>query len=377
MGVRFYATRMTNESTARRLFEPIRLGALELPNRMVMAPMTRNRATFEGVPLPLMAEYYGQRASAGLIVGEASTPSPYGFTYPEIAGLYGEDQVEGWRAVADAVHAGGGLLVLQIEHGGRIGHPDNNPGRHLPLAPSAVRLPGGIHTPTGHQDAPVPVEMTEADIKNTVGEFAAAARNARRAGADGVEVHSANGYLLNQFLTTSVNRRTDRYGGSVENRIRFVVEVVEAVVAEVGADRTGLRISPWNTGNGIDVSDNEVVFPALLDALSHLGLAYLHVGRALPGEPLFAELRRRWAGPLVANPELGEALPIPVDGGLSRGVELLEAGADVIAFGRAFLANPDLVERYRTGAALNPVREDRSMYGRGPEAYVDYPFLQG
>ncbi|MFB9660981.1 alkene reductase [Glycomyces mayteni] len=363
------------ESAAQRLFEPVRLGALELPNRMVMAPMTRNRATFAGVPLPLMAEYYGQRATAGLIVGEASTPSPAGFTYPEIAGLYDDAQVEGWRAVADAVHAGGGLLVLQIEHGGRIGHPDNNPGGLLPLAPSAVRLPGGIHTPTGHQEAPVPVEMTEADVKATVGEFAAAARNALRAGADGVEVHAANGYLLNQFLSSSTNRRADRYGGSVANRIRFVVEVAEAVAAEVGAARTGLRISPWNTGNGIDVSDSAEVFPALLDAVSHLGLAYLHIGRALPGEALFGELRRRWAGPLVANPELGEELPIPADGGLSRGLQLLEAGADAVAFGRAFLANPDLVERYRRGAALTPVREDRSMYGRGPEAYTDYPFL--
>ncbi|GAA2293367.1 alkene reductase [Glycomyces scopariae] len=367
---------MTNETTARRLFEPTRIGSLELANRMVMAPMTRNRATFAGVPLPLMAEYYGQRATAGLIIGEASTPSPVGFTYPEIAGLYGEEQVEGWRAVADAVHAGGGRLFLQIEHGGRIGHPDNNPGGHLPMAPSPVRLPGGLHTPTGHQEAPVPVEMSEADIKGTVAEFAAAARNALRAGADGVEVHAANGYLLNQFLSRSSNLRTDGYGGSVANRIRFVVEVVEAVVAEVGAERTGLRISPWNTGNGIDVSDSGEVFPALLDAVSHSGLAYLHIGRALPGEALFGELRRRWAGPLVANPELGEELPIPADGGLSKGVELLEAGADLIAFGRAFLANPDLVARYRSGAALTPVREDRSMYGRGPEAYTDYPFLE-
>lgn len=367
---------MTNETTARRLFESVGLGALELPNRMVMAPMTRNRATFAGVPLPLMAEYYGQRATAGLIVGEASTPSPLGFTYPEIAGLYDDAQVEGWRAVADAVHAGGGRLFLQIEHGGRIGHPDNNPGAHLPVAPSPVRLPGGIHTPTGHQEAPVPVEMSEADIKDTIAEFAAAARNALRAGADGVEVHSANGYLLNQFLASSVNRRTDRYGGSVENRIRFVVEVVEAVVAEVGAARTGLRISPWNTGNGIDVPDKDELFPALLDAVSHLGLAYLHVAYARPAEPLFAVLRRRWAGPLVANPDLGEALPIPADGGLAKGVELLEAGADLIAFGRAFLANPDLVERYRTGAPLNPVREDRSLYGGGAEAYTDYPFLE-
>ncbi|PRY56233.1 alkene reductase [Glycomyces artemisiae] len=366
---------MTNETTARRLFEPVKLGALELPNRMVMAPMTRNRATFEGVPLPLMAEYYGQRATAGLIVGEASTPSPFGFTYPEIAGLYGDDQVEGWRAVADAVHAGGGRLFLQIEHGGRIGHPDNNPGGHLPQAPSAVRLPGGIHTPTGHQEAPVPVEMTAADLERTRGEFVAAARNALRAGADGVEVHAANGYLLNQFLSSSTNLRTDGYGGSAANKIRFVVEVVEAVVAEVGAERTGLRISPWNTGNGIDVSDSGEVFPALLDAVSHLGLAYLHIARALPGEALFGELREQWTGLLVANPELGEELPIPADGGLSKGVELLEAGADLIAFGRAFLANPDLVERYRIGAALNPVREDVSMYGRGPEALTDYPFL--
>lgn len=366
---------MTHESTLEQLFAPARLGGADLPNRLVMAPMSRNRATFDGVPRDIMAEYYAQRASAGLIVGEASTPSPVGFTYPEIPGLYAPEQVAGWRDVIDAVTAAGGRIFLQIEHGGRIGHPDNNPDGLVPIAPSAVRLPGGLHTPTGHQEAPVPLEMTDADLKSTIEDFVKAARNAVDAGAHGVEVHAANGYLLNQFLSTTANRREDAYGGSVANRVRFPVAVVEAVAAEIGAERTGLRISPGVVQNGVDMPDSEELFAAFLEALAPLGLAYLHVAYADPETTLFKAIRAQWTGTLIANPSLGEEQPVPADGGLSKGLELLDAGADLIAFGRAFLANPDLPRRLRTGSALNAVRTDRPLYGGDREAYTDYPAL--
>jgi N-ethylmaleimide reductase len=366
---------MTNRATAPRLFEPARLGALDLPNRLVMPPMSRNRAP-GGVPTPLMAEYYAQRASAGLIVAEASSPSQVGYTYPDIPGIFTDAQVEGWRQVTDAVHAAGGRVFLQIEHGGRIGHPETS--GLIPLAPSPIALPGYIHVPSGHGEPPVPREMTEADIRATIGDFTAAARNAIRAGADGVEVHAANGYLLNQFLATSTNHRTDEYGGTIANRIRFVVEVVAAVAAEIGPERTGLRLSPGNPHNGIAVDDADELFPALLDALDPLGLAYLHLAYAAP-TPLFARLRRHWRGVLIANPsnpEAAESDPIPADGGLSAAARILDAGADLVAIGRPFIANPDLLERLRTGAPVNRLRDDLPLYGGGADGYTNYPTLR-
>jgi N-ethylmaleimide reductase len=363
------------EAAVQRLFEPARIGALDLPNRLVMPPMSRNRAAAGGVPTPLMAEYYAQRASAGLIVAEASSPSQVGYTYPDIPGIFTDSQVDGWRQVTDAVHAAGGRVFLQIEHGGRIGHPDTS--GLIPLAPSPIALPGYIHTPKGHGEPVVPRTMTTEDIRDTVADFTAAARNAIRAGADGVEVHAANGYLLNQFLATSTNHRTDEYGGSIEGRIKFVVEVVAAVVAAIGAERTGLRLSPGNPHNGIEMDDADELFPALLDALAPLGLAYLHLAYASP-TPLFAELRRRWQGVLIANPsnpEAPEADPIPADGGLAAAARILEAGADLVAIGRPFIANPDLPERLRHRAPLNPLRTDLPLYGGGAAAYTDYPVM--
>ncbi|WP_199034035.1 alkene reductase [Glycomyces salinus] len=365
---------MTETRKAPSLFDTAWIGRLELPNRLVMAPMSRNRATADGVPTPMMAEYYAQRASAGLIVAEASSPAQVGFTYPDIPGIFDDAQVAGWQRVTDAVAAAGGRIVLQLEHGGRIGHPDN--GGLVPMAPSLVALPGGIHTRSGHRDAPVPREMTADDIRSTVEAFVAAARNAVRAGADGVEVHAANGYLLNQFLATSTNRRTDAYGGSIPNRLRFVVEVVEAVAAVIGPERVGLRVSPDNPDNGIAMDDADRLYPALLDALTPTGIAYLHVVYADPADPLFVELRRRWEAALVANPVLGRELPIPADGGRSRAEDLLAAGADLISLGRPFLANPDLVEHLRVDAPLNPVREDVPMYGGDETGYLDYPTLE-
>ncbi|MGE7385771.1 alkene reductase [Streptomyces sp. NPDC004126] len=356
------------------VFDTFRLGALQLPNRLVMAPMTRNRAASDGVPTPLMATYYAQRASAGLIIAEASTPNAVGQTYPDISAIHDDAHVAGWRRVTEAVGAAGGRMFLQIQHGGRIGHPDNSGGL-APVAPSPVALPGTIFTPGGHRPTVVPREMTAAEIRATVADFAAAARRAVDAGFAGVEVHGGNGYLLHQFLATGTNRRTDGYGGSVEGRTRFVREVVEAVAAAVGPERVGLRVAPGVTANGMHEDDPEEVYPALVDALSDTGLAYLHVVFADPDQPLFQRIRKQWEGTLIANPALPWPGPLPADGGRHEAERLLAAGADLVSLGRAFLANPDLVERLRAGAALNPLREEGLMYVGGADGYTDYPAL--
>jgi len=364
---------MSTAPEAASLFAPARIGTLELPNRLVMAPMSRNRAEADGTPTPLMADYYAQRAGAGLIIAEAAVPSQVGITTANVPGAYTESHVDGWRGVTEAVAAAGGRIFLQIEHGGRVSHRDNS--GLDPIAPSPIALPEGIHTPSGHQDSPVPREMTTAEVESTVEEFAAAARNAVRAGFAGVEVHAANGYLLHQFLADGTNRRTDEYGGSVENRLRFVLAVVRAVIAEVGADRVGIRISPGSPVNGISESDTPGQYRALLEALAPLGIAYVHMVRAIPDRGLFSAIRRQWQGVLIANPHLGGDRSIPADGGLPQAAALIEAGADLVSLGRSFLANPDLVERLRTGAALNPVRSEGFEYVGGAEGYTDYPTL--
>ncbi|MEU3028769.1 alkene reductase [Streptomyces incarnatus] len=364
---------MTNTAVASGLFEPARLGRLDLPNRLVMAPLTRNRAAADGVPAPIMATYYAQRASAGLIIAEATTPNAVGQTYPNIPAIHTPAQVDGWREVTDAVRAAGGRMYLQLQHGGRVGHPDNS--GLTPLAPSPVALPGTIHTPGGRRPSVVPREMTTADIGSTVADFAAAARNAVEAGFEGVEVHAANGHLLHQFLATGTNHRTDGYGGPVAGRIRFVAEVAQAVAAAIGPDRVGLRVSPGNTVNGIEETDTDALYPALVHALSGTRLAYLHLAFADPDQPLFHELRGAWPGTLIANPALGRGEPLPADGGRSAAERLLAAGADLIALGRGFLANPDLVERLRSGAPLNQVRDRYAMYTGGETGYTDYPAL--
>ncbi|GAB3657419.1 alkene reductase [Glycomyces tarimensis] len=338
-----------------------------------MAPMSRNRADADGTPTALMAEYYAQRATAGLIIAEAAIPNRVGVPSPNVPRVYTEAHIAGWRHVTEAVAAAGGRMFLQIEHGGRIGHPDISGLR--PVAPSPIALPEGVHTPGGRRDAPVPREMSVEDIRATVADFANAARGAVAAGFAGVEVHSANGYLLHQFLATSTNHRTDAYGGSTDRRMRFTVEVVRAVAEAIGPERVGVRISPGARVNGIEEADAETLYPALLDAVGPLGLAYLHIAFADPDRPLFAELRRRWDRPLIANPTLDWDRPVPADGGLGEAVRLLEAGADLVSLGRAFLANPDLVERLRIGAPLNPVRERGLMYSGGATGYTDYPTL--
>jgi N-ethylmaleimide reductase len=355
---------------ASRLLEPADLGPLRLPTRLVMAPMTRTRAAADGTPEPIMATYYAQRASAGLIIAEATTPNAVGQTYPNIPAIYTPQHVTGWRRVTDAVRASGGRMFLQLQHGGRVGHPDTSGA--TPIAPSAIPLPDTIFTPNGHVAAGPPRAMTLQEIHATVADFAAAARNAIDAGFEGVEVHSANGYLLHQFLALGTNHRTDAYGGPVANRVRFTVDVVRAVADAIGPERVGLRISPGFTGNGMAEGDTGPIYQALIDALTGSRLAYLHVVFADPDQPRFHEIRRTWPGPLIANPALPWPGPLPADGGRHHGERLLAAGADLIALGRAFLANPDLTERIRTGAPLNAVR-DNLMYVGGPTGYTDYP----
>ncbi|MFJ4360216.1 alkene reductase [Streptomyces massasporeus] len=359
---------MTQHTTA--LFEPARLPGLDLPSRLVMAPLTRNRAGADGTPTPLMAEYYAQRASAGLIIAEASTPNAVGQTYPDITAIHSPAHVAGWRQVTDAVRDAGGRMFLQLQHGGRVGHPATS--GLTPLAPSPVPLPETIHTPQGRLPAVVPREMTGEDIRTTVADFAKAARNAIDAGFEGVEVHSANGHLLHQFLARNTNLRTDGYGGSTAARIRFTAEVTEAVAAEIGAGRTGLRVSPGNTVNGIAEGETEELYPALAERLGGLGLAYLHLVRSDPDTEVFRSVRAAWPGVLIGNPVLSEFTTREVRGASEA---LLAAGADLIALGRPFLANPDLVARLRLGAPLNEMRDRYFMYVGGATGYTDYPAL--
>ncbi|MFD5363499.1 alkene reductase [Streptomyces tendae] len=359
-------------SNTTELFASAPLGPLTLPNRLVMAPLTRNRAEADGTPTPLMAAYYAQRASAGLIVAEAATPNAVGQTYPNITAVHSARHVAGWRRVTDAVREAGGQMFLQLQHGGRVGHPATS--GLTPVAPSPVPLPETIFTPDGHRPAVVPREMTAEDIRTTVADFARAARNALDAGFEGVEVHSANGHLLHQFLSANTNLRTDGYGGSVAARVRFTTEVVEAVAAEIGAERVGLRVSPGSTVNGIAEGETEEIYPALAQRLRGLGLAYLHLVHADPDAPVFGKLRAGWPGVLIGNPVLGDELT--TDAVRRASERLLAAGADLIALGRPFLANPDLVARLRLGAPLNPVRDRYFMYVGGATGYTDYPALK-
>ena len=349
---------------------PARLGRLALPHHLVMAPLTRNRADPDGTPTDLMTAYYAQRASAGLIIGEAATPNAVGQTYPNITAIHTDRHVAGWRRVTGAVGSAGGRMFLQLQHGGRVSHPATT--GLMPVAPSPVPLPETIFTPGGHRPAVVPREMTPDDIRATVADFAAAARRAVDAGFEGVEVHSANGHLLHQFLAGNTNRRTDAYGGSVRRRVRFTAEVTEAVADAIGADRVGVRISPASTVNGVLEDDTDALYPALLDRLRDLDPAYLHVVHADPETRWYRRIRAAWPGTLIGNP----VLPGLTTEDVTRAAHgMLAAGADLVALGRPFLANPDLVTRLRVGAPLNPVRDRYLMYVGGADGYTDYPAL--
>ncbi|MBB5852835.1 alkene reductase [Amycolatopsis umgeniensis] len=348
-----------------RLLEAFRGTAMRLPNRIAMAPMTRGRADdLTGVPHPLTAEYYAQRASAGLIVSEGVWVSHAGKSGPGIPGLATERQAEAWSAVTDAVHAEGGRIYAQLWHAGRVSHPGVI-GR-TPVAPSAVRQAGRIFSADGWTDTVEPRALGEEEIGEVVQDFAKAARRAVEAGFDGVELHGANGYLIQEFLARNTNRRTDRYGGSVAARLAFPLEVVAAVAEQIGAARVALRISPGNPENDIVEDDGKEVYSRLLTELRRYELAYLHVIDTPDGEVL-SHLRPLWLGPLVANLRSGEPTS------RAEGESLIEAGlADVVAFGRLFIANPDLPVRFALGAPLAEADHD-VYYGARLDGYTDFP----
>jgi N-ethylmaleimide reductase len=347
------------------------LGPLTLPNRVLMAPMTRNRAP-GNVPTDLMATYYQQRASAGLIITEATQVHPRGRGYPNTPGIHSDEQVEGWKTITEAVHDAGGRIFLQLWHVGRVSHhsyqPDDDDGR--PLAPSAVQLEEGqAFTATGEMDDfTTPRALTTEEVEDVVDQFAHGAENARRAGFDGVEIHGANGYLLEQFLATGTNQRTDRYGGSVENRSRFLFEVVDAVTGVWDADRVGIRLSPGSSFNGMHDENPTETFGFVAENLNAYDLAYVHLAENDPvdGRPARHLVRPRYDGTLVVageyDRESGEAA-------------LQNDEADLVAYARRFLANPDLPERFAQNAPLNDWDRD-TFYGGDAEGYTDYPTLE-
>ena len=354
------------------LFEPAVFGALQLSNRVVMAPLTRTRADDDGVPTEVMVEYYRQRAGQGLIISEGTWPDAEGKSYAGQPGIVTPAQIAGWRPVTDAVHEAGGTIVMQLMHGGRVGHPEIS-GESRVVAPSALAAPGQTHTPVGKADLPVAHALTLDEIPDVVEQFAQAARNAIAAGFDGVEVHGANGYLVHEFLSPVSNIRDDRYGGSPENRARFAIEVTAAVAAAVGADRTGIRLSPQHNIQGVleeDDADVHATYAAVAEGLAPLGLAFIDVLSAAPTSPLVQHIRRTAGAPLIINTGFGVVTT-------REDAEALVADgwADAVAAGRPVIANPDLVERWREGAELNAPRPEL-FYGRTAEGYTDYPSLE-
>ncbi len=351
------------------LFSPVTLGSISLKNRMIMAPLTRNRAGEGGVPHNLNVTYYAQRATAGLIVTEATPISAMAHGYPALPGIYTDAQVAGWKSVVDAVHEKGGKIVLQLWHVGRISHPSLLPNNVLPVAPSAIKPAGQAFTYQGLQDYVEPRALDASELPAIIQEYVHATKCALAAGFDGVEIHAANGYLLDQFLRDGSNKRTDNYGGSFENRARLLLEVTKSVVAEAGADKVGVRLSPVNPFNDMHDSNPQALFNYVADALNQFNLAYLHVVEGGMGGEVqsfdFSALRKQFKNAYMAN--LGYDKP--------RGnAAIASSHADVIAYGIPFIANPDLVERYRTDAPLNTA-DDATFYGGSEKGYTDYPFL--
>lgn len=357
--------------TDKTLFQPYELGSLSLANRIVMAPLTRNRAVAGLIPGPFAAEYYAQRASAGLIITEATQVSPQAQGYQDTPGLYTPEQIAGWRHVTDAVHAQGGRIFVQLWHVGRVSHVDLLGGT-APVAPSAIRAETKTFVNNSFVDVSEPRALDADEIPAIIDSFRQAAANAILAGFDGVEVHGANGYLLDQFLRETANVRTDAYGGSIEKRARLLLEVTDAVSTQIGADRTGVRLSPVSPASGIKITGNEQPqFDYVVAQLDKLGVAYIHVVEGATGGPRdvapfdFASLRRRFGKVYIANN--GYDLDLAT-------AHLAEGKADMIAFGRPFISNPDLVERLRTGAMLAPI-DPATIYGGGAKGYTDYPTL--
>ena len=358
--------------SAPSLFDSFRLGDVTLSNRIVMAPLTRNRAVAGFVPSPLAVEYYAQRADAGLIITEASQISQQGQGYQDTPGIYSDAQVEGWKKVTDAVHAKGGRIYIQLWHVGRVSHTALQPNGGAPVAPSAIRAETKTFVNNGFAETSEPRALELSEIPGLIEDYRRAAANAIRAGFDGVEIHGANGYLIDQFLRDGANKRTDAYGGSIANRAHFLLEVVDAVVGEIGAQRTGLRLSPVAPANGLTDSDPQPLFNYVFDELEKRHLVYIHVVEGATQGPRdinpnfsFEELRVRYSGAWMVNNGY--------DLSLAR-TAVAEGKADLVAFGRAFISNPDLVERLRRGAPLNEL-DRATLYGGGAAGYTDYPTL--
>jgi N-ethylmaleimide reductase len=356
-----------------KLFLPYVSGSLELKNRTVMAPMTRSRATLDNIPVDLMAEYYRQRASAGLIISEGTSPSPNGLGYSSIPGIFNEKQIEGWKEVTDAVHQEGGKIFVQLMHTGRIGHPLNLPEGAEVLAPSAVKAAGQMFTVKGGmQDHPEPRAFSTEEVKSTIQEFVKAAQAAVEAGFDGVELHAANGYLIEQFLNPASNIRSDEYGGSIENRARFLLEIAEQTAQAIGKDKVGVRFSPYGVFNDMPAYDTvDETYTYLAEKLNELEILYIHVldhsaGNNSPDVRRVKDIiRSRFQNIMIFC------------GGFDREkaeAELSKGIADLIAFGMPMLTNPDLVERMKNGSALNQP-DFSTLYTPGEKGYTDYPFL--
>jgi len=357
--------------TLKSLFEPYALGSLTLSNRIVLAPLTRNRARAGFVPSELAPTYYGQRASAGLLIAEATQISQQGQGYQDTPGIYTQAQIDGWRQVTDAVHAKRGRIFLQLWHVGRVSHVALQENGAAPVAPSAIRAEAKTFVNNEFLPVSEPRALSLDELPGIVEDFRKAAANAIAAGFDGVEIHAANGYLLDQFLKDGSNVRDDAYGGSIDNRARLTLEVAAAVVKEVGAQRTGIRISPISPANGISSSDPQAQFDYLVAQLDALGLVYLHVvegatGGARDVAPFdFDALRRQFRNTYIANNGYDQEL---------ANARLEEGKADLFAFGRPFIANPDLVERLKAGAPLATL-DQATLYGGGAKGYIDYPAL--
>lgn len=348
-------------------FTPVRIGRYTLPNRLVMAPMTRSRAKVDGTPGELAAEYYAQRAGVGLIVTEGTQPSDDGQGYLATPGIYSPAHVAGWKKVTAAVHDKGGRIFIQIMHAGRMSHPDNTPHHRQAVAPSAIAPGAQMFTATGMKDISAPRALTSEEVRRTVADFRHAARAAIDAGADGVELHGANSYLIQQFFAPSANARSDEYGGSIANRARFAIEVVSAVAGEIGADRTAIRLSPGLTLNGIDEgAEGPDLYRYLITELGKLGLAYLHILHA-GNEQLVGDIRALWKQSLILN-RPGR----PRD---QIGADVASELADLEAYGQMVLANPDFVARLKAGAPLNEANR-ASFFGGAALGYTDYPALE-
>lgn len=350
-----------------QLFTPVRIGRHTLPNRLVMAPMTRSRSDDDGIPGNLVALYYAQRASAGLIITEGVFPSATGKGYVRTPGVATDAQVAAWKKVTETVHANGGRIFMQLMHCGRISHPSLLPDEAQPVAPSAIKPAGQTWTGSGLQDFVTPRELGTDEIAGVINDYRMATRHALAAGFDGVELHAASGYLPEQFLSSGSNRRQDQYGGSVANRARFVLEVLGAMVAEAGGDRVGIKISPEMGFNDIVDATPQETYAYLVDHLRDLNLAYLHVALFGTGVDYHALLGPRFNGAYLIGGGLDQK---------SAEASLADGRADATVFGSAFLANPDLPERFRRGAALN-TPDKNTFYSPGAQGYTDYPFLSG